>query len=122
MDLIISSLFFFRRYLTRELIGHSQSSTRSQRCYLLFENFENLERASVSLLMVSAKQGNYWYHCLRLEHLPDRQSIDYSVCTLNNEPTQYVLPLDSLNGMFMVLYVFLYDKLHCLKVVILILR
>ena len=41
---------------------------------------------------------------------------------LNNEPTQYVLPLDSLNGMFMVLYVFLYDKLHCLKVVILILR
>jgi len=29
---------------------------------LLFENFENLERASASLLMLSTKQGNHWYH------------------------------------------------------------
>ena len=29
--------------------------------YLLFEIFE---RAGVSLLMLSAKQGNYWYHFL----------------------------------------------------------
>ena len=28
-------------------------------CYLLFENFE---RASVSLLMLSGEQGNHWYH------------------------------------------------------------
>ena len=31
--------------------------------YLLFEN---LERASVSLLMLSAKQGNHWYHFVLL--------------------------------------------------------
>jgi len=29
---------------------------------LLFENFENLERASGFTLMLSAKQGNHWYH------------------------------------------------------------
>jgi len=25
--------------------------------------FENVEKARVSLLMLSAKQGNHWYHC-----------------------------------------------------------
>jgi len=30
--------------------------------FLLFEHFENLERATDSLLMLSAKQGNHWYH------------------------------------------------------------
>jgi len=29
---------------------------------LLFVNFENLERVSVSLLMLIATQGNHWYH------------------------------------------------------------
>ena len=49
----------FRRYLTRELTWHSQSSTRpSKMVFLLFENDETLERASVSLLMLSAKQGH----------------------------------------------------------------
>ena len=35
--------------------------------FLLFYNFENLERACVSLLMLSAKQGNHWYHFFKLE-------------------------------------------------------
>jgi len=34
--------------------------------FLLFENFENLGRASISLSMLSAKQGNHWYHLLFL--------------------------------------------------------
>ena len=43
----------------------SQSSIRpSYMVILQFENFENLERASVSLWMLSAKQGNHWYHFL----------------------------------------------------------
>ena len=29
---------------------------------LQFETIENLERANVSHLMLSAKQGNHWYH------------------------------------------------------------
>ena len=29
---------------------------------LQFENFENLEGPSVSLLMICAKQRNHWYH------------------------------------------------------------
>ena len=38
---------------------------RPQRWYLCYLNcFENLERASVSLLMLSAKQGNHWYQVL----------------------------------------------------------
>ena len=45
----------FRRYLTRELIWHSQSSIRPSK--IVFFLFENLERASVSLLVLSAKQG-----------------------------------------------------------------
>ena len=50
----------FGSYLTRELIW--QSSIRpSKMVYLLFEIFE---RAGVSLLMLSAKQGNHWYHFL----------------------------------------------------------
>jgi len=41
--------------------------------YLLFEN---LERASVSLLMLSAKQGNHWYHFLLLYKVhSDRRNV-----------------------------------------------
>ena len=49
----------FPQYLTRELIWHSQSSSKI--VYLLFENVLTWKRAIVSILMLSAKQGNYWY-------------------------------------------------------------
>ena len=39
---------------------------------LQFENFENLERDSVSLLMLSAKQGNHWYHFYNVFGMPRR--------------------------------------------------
>ena len=48
----------FRRYLTRELIWHNQ--TFKDGIVAIWE------RASISLLMLSAKQGNYWYRCWRL--------------------------------------------------------
>ena len=38
--------------------------------FLLIENVEHLERASVSLLMLSAKQGNHWYHLLTYVSMP----------------------------------------------------
>jgi len=51
------------------LFDTSQSSIRPIRCvFSLFSNLrfyfllENLERASISLLMLSAKQGNHQYH------------------------------------------------------------
>ena len=31
---------------------------------MVFLLFENLERASISILMLSAKPGNHWYHFL----------------------------------------------------------
>jgi len=30
--------------------------------FFVILKFKNLERANVSLLMLSAKQGNHWYH------------------------------------------------------------
>ena len=38
--------------------------------FLLIENVEHLERASVSFLMLSAKQGNHWYHLLTNVGMP----------------------------------------------------
>ena len=57
---------FDETFLTKELIWHLKSIFQKAHkdgiiafCYL-----KNLERASVSLLMLSAKQRNHWYHFL----------------------------------------------------------
>ena len=62
---IVSSKNLFGQYLTRELIFDiSLSPIRpSQMVLLLLATcFFYLERASDSLLMLSAEQGNHWYH------------------------------------------------------------
>ena len=58
-DILRGSLF--------DIVNLPQGPQRWYFYYLLFEKFENLERAGVSLLMLSAKQGsllylfNVWY-------------------------------------------------------------
>ena len=37
---------------------------------MVFLLFENLERASFSLLMLSAKQGSHWYHFFNVFGMP----------------------------------------------------
>ena len=54
--------FLCWRYITRRLIWHlSQSSIKPSKIVLLLLVIL-LERANVSLLLLSAKHGNYWYH------------------------------------------------------------
>ena len=86
-----NKIVLFRWYLTRELNWLSQSSISLLKmiifalCSLLFENSE---KVSVSLLMLSAKQGNHWYHFFNVWY--DAASIrDYTLDLLHLKRALY---------------------------------
>jgi len=54
-------MYLFRRYLMRELIWHESIFNKALKDGIFYIYFV-WERASVPLLMFSAKQGKYWYH------------------------------------------------------------
>ena len=68
--IVVCAFCLFRRYLTRELIWHTLIFHKALKdriiAFLAFSFSFFRERASVSLLMLSAKQGNHWY---QVQHL-----------------------------------------------------